>query len=432
MIYNKHEERMLFTTEKQQMSMKKHFSFALAAVLALALIATLISSPFTADSEEFTQEDAASLDAAREKLEQINERQAELSSSLKKYSNEKNSEVKAKQTLEQQITETESKIETIEWIIDNLEARLEEKNAELEQAQQEYEDYHSKYVSRIRENYEMGTTTYLEVIIMSENFSDMLTRYDYIRDMMDYDNQILVTMCDNIAFIESIRAEIIADYNEQQEMLALLSAEKTSQAAQIVDLKDRIDYISKNIAQLQEEQEEFERLEAEFEKQINELLDKKKKYAGGAFMWPLESKYSRISSGFGWRKLYGKDDFHYAIDIPADKGAPVYAAADGTIIYYGWTNTGGGNKCVIDHGSKLMTHYNHMSAFVPELQKQFKENGSVEVKKGDVIGYVGSTGNSTGNHLDFKILYDGTAYNPALYVTPDGSKPEKDIMDLIN
>ena len=267
---------------------------------------------------------------------------------------------------------------------------------------------------------------------MSENFSDMLTRYDYIRDMMDYDKQILDTMCDNIAFIESIRSEIIADRNEQQEMLELLSQEKSSQAAQVVDLKSRINYIETNIAKLQAEQEEFERLEAEFEKQINELLDKKKKYAGGTFMWPLESKYSRITSGFGWRTLYGKKDYHYAIDIPADKGAPVYAAADGTIIYYGWTNTGGGNKCVIDHGSKLMTHYNHMSAFVPELQKQFKEKGSVDVKKGDVIGYVGSTGNSTGNHLDFKILYDGTAYDPSLYVTPDGSKPQKDIMDLIN
>ncbi len=412
--------------------MKKIISFAIALLIAFSATTFIVSAPLVADSEEFTQEDAESLEAAREKLSQINERQAELSSSLKKYSSEKNSEVKAKQTLEQQMYETESKIETIEWIIDNLESRLAEKNEELNIAQADYEAYHEKYVSRIRENYEMGSTTYLEVIIMSENFSDMLTRYDYIRDMMDYDKQILDTMCDNIAFIESIRSEIIADRNEQQEMLELLSQEKSSQAAQVVDLKSRINYIETNIAKLQAEQEEFERLEAEFEKQINELLDKKKKYAGGTFMWPLESKYSRITSGFGWRTLYGKKDYHYAIDIPADKGAPVYAAADGTIIYYGWTNTGGGNKCVIDHGSKLMTHYNHMSAFVPELQKQFKEKGSVDVKKGDVIGYVGSTGNSTGNHLDFKILYDGTAYDPSLYVTPDGSKPQKDIMDLIN
>ncbi len=412
--------------------MKKIISFAIALLIAFSATTFIVSAPLVADSEEFTQEDAESLEAAREKLSQINERQAELSSSLKKYSSEKNSEVKAKQTLEQQMYETESKIETIEWIIDNLESRLAEKNEELNIAQEDYEAYHEKYVSRIRENYEMGSTTYLEVIIMSENFSDMLTRYDYIRDMMDYDKQILDTMCDNIAFIESIRSEIIADRNEQQEMLELLSQEKSSQAAQVVDLKSRINYIETNIAKLQAEQEEFERLEAEFEKQINELLDKKKKYSGGTFMWPLESKYSRITSGFGWRTLYGKKDYHYAIDIPADKGAPVYAAADGTIIYYGWTNTGGGNKCVIDHGSKLMTHYNHMSAFVPELQKQFKEKGSVDVKKGDVIGYVGSTGNSTGNHLDFKILYDGTAYDPSLYVTPDGSKPQKDIMDLIN
>jgi murein DD-endopeptidase MepM/ murein hydrolase activator NlpD len=412
--------------------MKRIISFAIALMIAFSAAAFIASAPLVADSEEFTQEDAESLEEAKARLSQINERQAELSSSLKKYSSEKNSEVKAKQTLEQQMYETVSKIETIEWIIDNLESRLEEKNEELNNAQADYEAYHEKYVSRIRENYEMGSTTYLEVIIMSENFSDMLTRYDYIRDMMDYDKQILDTMCENIAFIESIRSEIISDRNEQQEMLELLSQEKSSQAAQVVDLKSRINYIETNIAKLQAEQEEFERLEAEFEKQINELLDKKKKYAGGTFMWPLESKYSRISSGFGWRTLYGKKDYHYAIDIPADKGAPVYAAADGTIIYYGWTNTGGGNKCVIDHGSKLMTHYNHMSAFVPELQKQFKETGSVDVKKGDVIGYVGSTGNSTGNHLDFKILYDGTAYDPSLYVTPDGSKAQKDIMDLIN
>lgn len=408
---------------------KKFLSLTFVVLFILAFIPFV--APSLADSEEFTQEDADSLESAQKELERINKLQAELASDIKKYSSQKNSEVKAKQTLEQQITETENKISTIEWVIENLSSRLEEKNAELEYAQLEYSEYYEKYVARIRENYEMGTTSYLEVLLMSENFSDMLTRYDYIRDMMDYDKELLESMKENIEFIESLRAEIISDQQEQEEMLSLLVTERQSLSSQVSDLSERISYISQNIDALQDEQDEFARLEAEFEEEINKLLDKKKKYAGGAFMWPLDSKWSRISSPFGERTYNGKKEFHYAIDIPADKGSPIYAAADGTIIYYGWTNTGGGNKCVIDHGSKLVTHYNHMSAYVPELQKEFKENGSVEVKKGDIIGYVGTTGNSTGNHLDFKILYDGTAVNPALYVTPDGTTPEKDIMDLI-
>lgn len=410
--------------------MKKIISFTLVFTVVLTLIFSA-TAPALAETDEFTQEDAASLESAQKKLDEINERQKELSSDLKKYSSQKDSEVKAKQTLEQKISATEEKISTIEWVLENLDERLQEKNAELEYTQLEYDAYYEKYVARIRENYEMGTATYLEVLLMSENFSDMLTRYDYIRDMMDYDKQLLETMQENIAFIEALRSDIISDQQMQQQALSDLTIEKQSQSSQVEELNDRISYIASNIDNLRDEQEEFARLEAEFEAEINKLLDKKKKYAGGTFSWPLDSKWSRISSPFDWRTYKGKKEFHYAIDIPADKGSPVYASADGTIIYYGWTNTGGGNKCVIDHGSKLVTHYNHMSAFVPELQKKFKETGSVDVKKGDIIGYVGRTGNSTGNHLDFKILYDGTAVNPADYVTPDGSTPKKDIMDLL-
>ena len=408
----------------------RKFLSCLSLLLVFTLFFTIVL-PFLAESGEFTQEDAASLEAAKERLEEINERQQELSSSLKKYSSQKDSEVKAKQTLEQQISETVNKIETIEWIIDNLDYRLQEKNAELEYAQIEFDAYYEKYVARIRENYEMGVMSYLEVLLMSENFSDMLTRYDYIRDMMDYDKQILESMKENIEYIDSLRADIVSDQQEQQDMLTVLTEEKKIQADLVNELNDRISYISSNINELQVEQDEFAKLEAEFEAEINKLLDKKKKYAGGAFIWPLDSKWKKITSPFDWRTFNKKKEFHYAIDIAADQGSPIYASADGTIIYYSWTNTGGGNKCVIDHGSKLVTNYNHMDAFVPALQKKFKETGSVEVKKGDIIGYVGRTGTATGYHLDFKILYDGTAVDPALYVTPDGSTPKKDIMDLI-
>jgi|GEM_PF-769666 len=408
--------------------MKKILSY-ISLIVVVFLSVSII--PFFAETTDFTQEDANSLEAAKEKLEQINERQSELLSSLKYYSSQKNSELKAKQTLEQQIAETEDKIETINWLLENLEYRLDEMTVELEIAQAEFDDYYEKYTSRIRETYEMGEMTYLEVIILSDNFSDMLKRYDYIRDMMEYDKNLLESMRENIDNIIVLQETIISDRATYSEMLEMLSEEKKTQSSQIVELNERISYITSNIDELKIEQDEFAKLEAEFEAEINKLLDKKKKYSGETFIWPLDSKWKKITSPFDWRTFNKKKEFHYAIDIMADVGSPIYASADGTIIYYGWTNTGGGNKCVIDHGSKLVTHYNHMDEFVPELQKKFKENGSVDVKQGDIIGYVGRSGTATGYHLDFKILYDGTPVDPALYVTADGSTPEKDIMDLL-
>ena len=86
---------------------------------------------------------------------------------------------------------------------------------------------------------------------------------------------------------------------------------------------------------------------------------------------------------------------------------------------YQWVNTGGGNKVVIDHGSSITTTYCHLSKFEKGLSV-----GS-EVKQGDVIGYVGTTGTSTGNHLHFRIAIDGDTVDPRDYVNAEGKEPAK-------
>jgi murein DD-endopeptidase MepM/ murein hydrolase activator NlpD len=119
----------------------------------------------------------------------------------------------------------------------------------------------------------------------------------------------------------------------------------------------------------------------------------------GGFVWPVQGV---LTSGFGPR--WGR--MHEGIDIGAPGGTPIVAAAAGTIIYAGWLG-GYGNLTLIDHGDGVATAYGHQSAFTVT---------SGPVSQGQVIGAVGSTGNSTGDHLHFEVRINGGAVDPLLYL----------------
>jgi murein DD-endopeptidase MepM/ murein hydrolase activator NlpD len=124
-------------------------------------------------------------------------------------------------------------------------------------------------------------------------------------------------------------------------------------------------------------------------------------------IWPISG---RISSGFGWRRNpFGGSgrEHHNGVDIPARTGTPIRAAGGGIIISSGWQN-GYGNTVVIDHGGGLVTKYAHNS------RNTAREGQRVE--RGDIIGYVGSTGRSTGAHLHYEIRRNGTAVNPIAFL----------------
>ena len=129
---------------------------------------------------------------------------------------------------------------------------------------------------------------------------------------------------------------------------------------------------------------------------------------GGAMLLPVES---RISSPFGYRRLWhrGGYAFHNGIDIEGRTGTPIMAAADGVIDYAGWYYNYGRTVRVI-HNDKLATTYSHMSTFAATAKP------GTRVRRGEVIGYVGSTGRSTGPHLHFCVLIDGQFVDPAPYV----------------
>ncbi|WP_051693876.1 peptidoglycan DD-metalloendopeptidase family protein [Desulfohalovibrio reitneri] len=135
--------------------------------------------------------------------------------------------------------------------------------------------------------------------------------------------------------------------------------------------------------------------------------------------------FSRISSGFTWRRLHPIKKVyraHPAIDYAAPRGTPVKAVGDGTVSYAGYDNAAG-NMVKIRHGSVYKTYYLHLKGFARGIRKGAK------VRQGEVIGYVGSTGLSTGPHLDFRMKKYGKYINPANVTTPSATEVDAERMD---
>ncbi len=398
-----------------QFSMKNRF---IAVGITLGIVfATVFSIGSAAKIQFENKEDAAAYEQAQDDLANLNAEQDRLKKELAAAKKEKDNLLKQKDILEDQVIATDAEIVTLNWVISDLNTRLEKKNAELLVAEEKYAEYYEKYTSRIRASYEVGELSYIEVILTSANFSEMLTRIDFVSDMMEYDKYLLDEMKESISFVEETKATIENELRIQEEALAQLQEAKATQEAQVLELSSLTEELEDEISEIEDAEAKFLRLEKELDAKIQELLDKQKKYVGGDIIWPLPPEYDYITSGYGYRTF--DNAFHDAIDIAAPGGTPIYAVNDGTIIMYQWVNTGGGNKVVIDHGSKITTTYCHLSKFQDGLKV-----GS-EVKKGDIIGYVGTTGSSTGNHLHFRIAVNGSTVDPRDYVNAQGTEPAK-------
>ena len=158
---------------------------------------------------------------------------------------------------------------------------------------------------------------------------------------------------------------------------------------------------------------EIEDIKQEIEKRIRSISSlkvylkrQKSIYLATPLGWPT-SGY--ISSSFGWRihPITGLKDFHHGVDIAASIGTPVKSTANGIVVYTGRTK-GNGNFVIIEHGCGYSTLYAH-------LKKYIVKEGQ-EVKRGDVIGYVGSTGLSTGSHLHYEVWKNKKRINPLPYI----------------
>ncbi|MBR5429641.1 MAG: peptidoglycan DD-metalloendopeptidase family protein [Firmicutes bacterium] len=310
-------------------------------------------------------------------------------------------------TVNQQLTVTQKQIDATNESIAKLQLQIDELQRRLDARMDTLKE-------RLVDIYVYGDVSLLDVVFKSSSFQDFVTMYDMVETLVDNDKELAQE-------IETERQSIEAEQQKLQQAKDDLEAVKADQYSMLADLqqleqekKALLDEANMSLEESQALYQSEMAAAAAATERIQELMassDPTLSY-GGMMMWPLPAQWDRswVTSEYGWRThpVYGYALFHSGIDIAADGGTPIYAAADGRIIlreYYG----GYGYCIMIDHGSGVVSLYGHQSSFGDYYVGDYVEAGTV-------IGYVGTTGTSTGNHLHFETRYNGEYVSPWTYL----------------
>ncbi|PYI51242.1 peptidase M23 [Paenibacillus flagellatus] len=354
------------------------------------------------------------LDMIKKQEAEAAKKQQEADKLKKDLASKKVQETNNMQELWKQIEEQGNKLNAIQKQIDATTATLKQTGQELQEAEQRVETRDQLLKSRVRLMYTNGFVSYLDVLLESTSFSDFLDRYHALKSIVGQDKEILEANKRDREAVAQKKVQVEAQLAQVQALYAQNELAKKELMAKEKDKEVLIASLAKQeqaIEEVSEEQEEFlKKLAAEKSKLWAEKNKNKKTavYTGGQLKWPLPGR-TTISSGFIHRinPVTKKSENHKGIDIPAPAGTEIHAAAPGTVIIAQWVN-GYGNTVVIDHGGGLETWYGHARSLAVEEGDQ--------VKAGDVISYVGSTGQSTGNHLHFEVRKNGEPTDPIPYV----------------
>lgn len=385
----------------------KHLSGAvrlLCAALAL-LVAFTALPPLQAGA--VTQ---AEINALKEKQKQISNSKSSIQDKITAVQNDKAQAVKKKTLIEEQIEVIRQELEVTNALIKQLDQQIIEKTAELEAAQEEEREYTKLFNQRVRSMEEQGTVSYWSVLFNSASFSDLLDNMNMVSEIMDHDNQVMdelerirITIADAKTQLETARAE-------QQAAKDQLEASN----AQLKSQQKEVDALVKQIEAAESEyRDQLHEMDMNSNSLSKEIAAAEKKYAeqlaaqqgtssgNGGYLWPLPPGHTNSSSEYGWRNcpFHGRE-LHTGIDLPAKAGTEIYASKGGTVIISTY-NSSYGNYVVIAHPEGGKTLYAHMKSRVATV-------GST-VKQGQVIGYVGTTGSSTGNHLHFEVWKGSTS-----------------------
>ena len=295
-------------------------------------------------------------------------------------------------------------------------------------ALQDLDDKVAQYEQRIARMYEWNQKSVFEMLITSDDLASFFTTMRLMKIVADADEQALSDLEAASALAEELKQEAEESYeemtqlvNEADAVLAEIKKEQALAKKQVSKLLNSLELTKQKQAQLERDKTSAERnlkaikIEEEAKKKrastktTNIPSSRNALYVGtGKYIWPTPGSYW-VTSHFGWRAKYGR--FHYGTDIGCATGTRIVAMADGVVTYVGWPgsnyNWAYGKMIVINHYDGTQTRYGHLSAFNCHMGQK--------VKAGQVIGYTGNTGRSSGPHLHFEIRVNGKHVNPMNY-----------------
>lgn len=351
---------------------------------------------------------------ANEQIESIAKKKKEVQNTINKLNTLKSDTQKYIVELDKNLEKLTLELNDTINLIDVKQSEIDENNQKLELTKQNEERQYNAMKVRIKFFYEKGDASIIESILKGNNLSDILTKAEYIQSMTDYDRR-------KIDELVELKNEIIVIENkleEEKNELILLKEQENAEKENIESLiiekqkelentKSRINTSQAELKKLRDDEKKQEEEIAAIERSIAARKEGARVLQGG-LIWPCPSS-NRITSNFGKRKspTKGASSNHEGIDIGAPTGSTIIAAASGEVVISKYTYSAG-NYIMISHGSGIYTVYMHMS-------KRGVAVGD-EVKQGEKIGEVGSTGYATGPHLHFGIRKNGKYVNPLTYV----------------
>ena len=444
---------------------KKLFISILAGMMVVVMLLGLIVSILPHDAEALSSSELKDqLNALQEEKDAITAQIKDLEQQQSANRADMEAIMQQKAVIEQQIALLQDEITNVNEQIAAYSLLIADKQDELEEAESHLAYLTDMHKKRLRAMEEQGPLSYWSVIFKANSFSDLLDRVIMVKEIAAADQQRLTEMNEAATAVVETQKELEAEklaleqsraeLEASQETLAAKNAESDVLLAELVAVSEDMNALHSQFEEAEDEfldqiaqkdQEYNEKLaeeressrqasiQASIQESIQESIEvsrqesisasieaekpSTKPTTGGSSggsgssskKWIRPCSYSYVSSPFGYRKhpVTGEWSMHKGVDLVAPKGTPIYASRSGYVTIATYHSTAG-NYVTINHQDGYTSVYMHMTHDVVSVGEY--------VKAGELIGYVGSTGRSTGPHLHFGITYNGSYVNPMNYI----------------
>lgn len=283
-------------------------------------------------------------------------------------------------------------------------------------AKADYEDKRAQYNARIAAMYDVRHRSVFEILFSAKNLRGVFSTWRFMKLVADADEQMLDRLAEASALADEMHESAASQYDELIRLVEEADAAMRTIERETALTRAELDGVKQKLTTYRQKEKQLEqertRAEAAARPAVSPSAGAPKSgplWVGtGRFIWPLPYNHY-VTSVYGWRAKYGR--FHYGTDVAAPMGSPIVAMDDGVVIWADWPGNAYhwayGKMIVVNHPDGYQTRYGHLSAFNSYPGKK--------VKKGDVIGYTGNTGRSSGPHLHFETRLNGKVHDPLVY-----------------
>ena len=442
------------------MKNRKRLVSILAGIMALIMLLSLIASVIPVAHAASSSEIRKQINDLKAQKEEIEEQIKDVRAQYRQNEDELLDIVDRKNAIDREIGLLHAQIININEQLAAFNILIADKQDELDAAEDLFDQLSRENKERIRTMEEEGALTYWEVLFKANSFSDLLDRLNMVEEIAASDQRRLQELHDAADQVALSREELA----EEKVALEETKAELDATQALLDERKAEADAL---LQELLARADELEELQAELEQQESDFLDqialKEQEYdeaklaewlaymatyttvppattapptegntnnstgtnqgtgtnnntntgtttpTPGSSSWIRPCSYVMLTSPFGNRvsPTSGASTYHQGVDLAGPAGTPIYAARSGVVTVAGWGNAAG-YYVTINHLDGFSSIYMHLSSYTV--------SSGMSVSQGQLIGYMGNTGVSTGNHLHFGIAYNGAYVNPANYV----------------